>query len=323
MDITHQEAARFLTQRDGFLILTHKRPDGDTIGCAVALCLALRKLGKTAWVLPNEDTTSLFTPYLDGVLAPQGFAPDTVVAVDIASQGLFTAGGVPWKDKVDLAIDHHPSNEGFARYNCVEADKAACGEILYRIVLELLGGSSETPLPTDVALPLYVAVSTDTGCFMYSNTSPNTHRVAAALMDAGIDAAWVNKRHFRTKSYIRLRLEARIMETLELHHHGRTALASITLADMAHLGAREEDAEDIAAFVGQLEGVHTGVTIRELVPGECKLSVRTGADLNASKVCALLGGGGHIAAAGCTVMGSVDEAKAAILRAIETVQRGA
>ena len=315
MDIAYREAARWLMEHDGFLILTHKRPDGDTIGCAVALCHALRSQGKTAWLLPNEDATTLFTPYLGGVLAPADFVPAHVVAVDIASQGLFPKSAEGYRDKVELCIDHHPSNEGYAQYNCVEADKAACGEIICALIKEW------GPLTPQTALPLYVAVSTDTGCFMYSNTSPNTHRVAAELMDTGIDAAAVNKRHFRTKSYVRLRLEGRIMETMELHDEGRIALASITLADMEELHAREEDAEDIAAFTGQLEGVQTAVTIREVAPGECKLSVRTGAELNASKVCALLGGGGHAAASGCTVMGSVETAKAAILGAIRQVQK--
>lgn len=316
MAMTIQAAARWLADRDGFLILTHKRPDGDTLGCAAGLCLALRTLGKTAWILPNADATSLFDPYLVGVLAPADFAPATVISVDIASEGLFPQNALPYAGKVELAIDHHPSNEGFAQNNCVEPSRAACGEIIYDIV------SQWFPVSREIALPLYVAVSTDTGCFMYSNTTPNTHRVAAALMETGMDAAWVNKRHFRTKSYTRLRLEARIMETLELEDDGQIALASISLADLAKLNAREEDVEDIAAFVGQLEGVHTAVTIREIKPEECKLSVRTGADLNASHVCALLGGGGHAAASGCTTTGSIGDAKQAILWAIRQVQHG-
>ena len=177
MDIAYREAARWLMEHDGFLILTHKRPDGDTIGCAVALCHALRSQGKTAWLLPNEDATTLFTPYLGGVLAPADFVPAHVVAVDIASQGLFPKSAEGYRDKVELCIDHHPSNEGYAQYNCVEADKAACGEIICALIKEW------GPLTPQTALPLYVAVSTDTGCFMYSNTSPNTHRVAAELMD--------------------------------------------------------------------------------------------------------------------------------------------
>lgn len=314
MTVTYPEAARFLQERDGFLLLTHKRPDGDTVGCAVGLCLALRKLGKTAYVLPNPDATALFDPYWGDTLAPVDFVPDTVVSVDIASEGLFPSNAQCWLGKVDLALDHHPSNTGFAKQVCVESDKAACGELIFRIITQWFSVDKE------IALPLYVALSTDTGCFVYSNTTPHTHRVAAALMETGIDYAAVNKRHFRTKSYIRLRLESHMIETMDLHDGGQTAIAAISLEDMTQLGAKEEDVEDIAAVVGQLAGVHTAVTIRELHPGECKLSVRTAADLDASQVCKLLGGGGHAAAAGCTVMGSVADAKRAILDAIRQVQ---
>lgn len=312
--ITRQEAGQYLKDHDGYLILTHKRPDGDAVGCAVALCLALRRLGKTAWVLRNPDATTLFAPYWGDTVAPEGYVPQTVVSVDLASEGLFFDEEVCWRGKVDLCIDHHGSNESYAKYSCVEPDKAACGEILYHIIKEWF------PVEGDIALLLYVAVATDTGCFLYNNTTPHTHRVAADLMETGIDAIWVNKRHFRTKSVTRLRVESRLIETMDLYDEGTIALGAISLADVSELGAREEDLEDIAGFIGQLEGVHTSVTIRELKPDECKLSVRTGADLNASAVCAKLGGGGHANAAGCTVFGSVDDAKREIMGAIRAVQ---
>ena len=315
--MTYTEAAELLRRQDDILILTHRRPDGDTIGCGVGLCAALRELGKTAWLLPNADATSLFTPYLEGYLAPDGFCPAFVVSVEIAGRGLFPENARCWLDKgVDLAIDHHPSNEGFGRENCVDPGRAACGELIYDIIRQW------GPVSPAAALALYLAVSTDTGCFLYSNTTSGTHRVAAALMDTGIDYRSVNKRHFRTKSFKRLRLESMITEGMELFDNGTIAIAAVTLEMMRALDAHEEDAEDIAAFAGQVEGVETAVTIRELRPGECKLSVRTAAGLNASAVCALLGGGGHAAAAGCSVMGSVSDAKTAILDAIHQIQQG-
>ncbi|WP_294532675.1 bifunctional oligoribonuclease/PAP phosphatase NrnA [uncultured Pseudoflavonifractor sp.] len=314
--MTYTEAAELLRRQDNILILTHRRPDGDTIGCAVGLCAALRELGKTAWLLPNADATALFTPYLEGYLAPDGFSPAFVVSVDIAGRGLFPENARCWLEKgVDLAVDHHGSNEGFGKENCVDPGRAACGELIYDIIRQW------GPVSPAAALPLYLAVSTDTGCFVYSNTTPDTHRVAAALMDTGIDYRSVNKRHFRTKSFKRLRLESMITQDMELFDNGAIAIAAVSLDMMNALDAREEDAEDIAAFAGQVEGVETAVTIRELRPGECKLSVRTAAGLNASAVCALLGGGGHAAAAGCSVAGSVADAKAAILAAIRQVQQ--
>ena len=195
--------------------------------------------------------------------------------------------------------------------------RAACGELIYDIA-GLLG-----PVTREMAVPLYVAVSTDTGCFVYGNTTADTHRTAAALMETGIPAAELNKRHFRTKTLKRLRIESRIVEGMELFDGGETAVAAVDLAMVAQLGADERDLEDIASFVGQVEGVKNAITIRELRPGTCKLSLRTDPEvLNASRVCALLGGGGHAAASGATVEGSVEEAKRAILWAIEQVRHG-
>lgn len=314
--VSVQEAARWMRDRDGFLILTHRRPDGDTLGCAAGLCQALRELGKTCFLHPNEDVNERFAPYLEGTFAPKGFEPACVISVDIAAEGLFPASAERYKGKIDLAIDHHPSNEGFARMNCVEADKAACGEIVFDLICQWGAVSAAA------ALPLYLAVSTDTGCFVYSNTTANTHRVAAALMETGIPFQRVNKRHFRTKSFRRLQIEGRMLETMEFYDEGQTALACVTLADLEQYGASETDLDDISAFAGQVEGVHTAVTIREVSPGECKVSVRTQADVNANRVCALLGGGGHAAAAGCSVNGSVEETKKAVLDAIRKVKEG-
>ena len=311
----YQQAGAWLNERDRFLILTHKRPDGDTIGCAAGLCQALRQGGKAAWVLPNSEATELFTPYLEGLLAPEGVSPDWVVSVDVAGAGLFPREAAPWLERgIDLAIDHHPSYEGFARESCVDSTRAACGELVLDIAAQL------GPVTQEMAQALYVAISTDTGCFVYSNTTPATHRAASALMETGIDAAAINKRHFRTKSWKRLRLESMIVEGLELHDQGSVALASVTLEMVAAIQAQERDLEDIAAFVGQIEGVEIGVTIRELADGTCKLSVRTGPGISATQICALLGGGGHAAAAGCTLQGRAPDARKAILQAIAQVK---
>ena len=314
--MTVKEAAAWLGSHDRYLILTHKRPDGDTIGCAAALCRGLRGLGKTAHICPGTGETHLFTPYLEGLLAPEGFQPETVVSVDIAARGLFTDTGKPWLERgIDLAIDHHPSQEFFAKETCLDASRAACGEIIYEILAQLGQVNAET------ALPLYVAVSTDTGCFQYGNTTAHTHRVAAALMDTGLDVFPLNKRHFRTKTWARLQVERLIVERMHRYEDGKIAVAPVSLSLLDEAGATEEDMEDIAAFLGQIEGVETSITIRELADGGCKLSVRTSGGLNATKVCAVLGGGGHAAAAGCTVNVGLKEAEEQVLAAIRQVER--
>ena len=238
-----------------------------------------------------------------------------MISVDIAARSLFTKAGQPWLERgVDLAIDHHPSQEFFAKETCLDAGRAACGEIIYDILAELGQVTAET------AAPLYVAVSTDTGCFQYGNTTADTHRVAAALMATGLDVFPLNKRHFRTKTWARLQVERLIVERMRRYENGTIAVAPVSLSLMEEAGATEEDMEDIAAFLGQIEGVVTSVTIRELAEGGCKLSVRTSGGLNATRVCGLLGGGGHAAAAGCTVSGTLVQAEEQIMAAIRQVE---
>ena len=174
------QTADWLLARDGFLILTHLRPDGDTVGCAAALCRALREQGKRAFVLRDPGASAIYTPYLEGLLAAPDFAPDVVVAVDVAAANLLTDEARPYLDRIDLVIDHHPSQTYYGANTCLDAGCAACGELVYDIVRRW------GEVSPGVALPLYVAVSTDTGCFVYGNTTANTHRVTAALMDTGI-----------------------------------------------------------------------------------------------------------------------------------------
>ena len=142
-------------------------------------------------------------------------------------------------------------------------------------------------------LPLYVAVSTDTGCFVYSNTTPRSHRIAAQLMDCGIDVAPVNKALFRTKSAVRLAMEARMVAGMERCDAGRVVVMQIPLSLRQELHATDADIEELSALAAQVEGTDCGVTLRELRPGTVKLSLRTGPRVNATEVCRLLGGGGH------------------------------
>lgn len=313
--MTPQQTAEFLQSHDNYLILTHVRPDGDTIGCAAGLCVALRQLGKTAFVLPNPQTTTLFSHYVEPYYPAEGWEPATVVTVDVAARTMFPLNGQEYLERVDLAIDHHGSQEFFARETCVDPSRAACGELIYDIVRQF------TTVTADIALPLYVAISTDCGCFVYGNTTADTHRIAAALMETGIPVAKLNKFHFRTKSVVRMKLESALIAAMQLYDDDTVAIAPVSIAMMEKLGATERDAEDLSALVGVLEGVKTGVTIREHPDNRCKLSVRTDPDdLNASDVCALLGGGGHAAAAGASVTGSLEQAIEMVLAAIHQVK---
>ena len=311
--LTVSQAAEKLRALDNVLILTHVRPDGDTVGCAAALCAGLRALGKTAYLLPNSELTDTTAPYFAPYTAPAGFMPDAVVSTDIATVGLFPENARPYAERVDLAIDHHPSFEFFGRDNIVRPDAGACGELVYDILSQLC------PVTAEMALPLYVAGSTDTGCFAYANTTAYTHAVAAALLRTGIDYQTVNKVFFRTKSRKRMQLEAAILNGCEFYDHDRVAVLSVPMTLMERLQATETDAEDLSALGPQIEGVDCAITMRELRPDVWKMSLRTGKRVNATEVCRLLGGGGHAAAAGCTVEAPWAEAKRRILEAVEQI----
>lgn len=312
--MTTAEAAACLAAMDQVLILTHVRPDGDTIGSAAALCCGLRALGKTAYLLPNPELTATYAPYAAPYLAEADFAPAYVVSVDIAALSLLPENARPYQDRIALAIDHHPSQEFFARETCLEADSAACGEIVYDILRQL------TPLTPEMALPLYVAISTDTGGFIYSNVTAATHRAAAELMDTGIDYRAVNKLFFQTKSRVRMQLEAAMLAEAKFYDNNRTAVLSVPQSLLEKFHATESDAEDLSALGPQIQGVDCAVTMRELGDGVWKFSLRTGERVNATEVCRLLGGGGHARAAGATLEGVTQaEAEGKMLNAIARI----
>ena len=305
-------AAGYLEALDNVLLLTHVRPDGDTIGSAAALCRALRDCGQTAYLLPNPEITATYAPYAAPYWAPEGWQAEHIVSVDIADASLLPENAQSYRDRIELAIDHHPSQTFFARNTCLEADSAACGEIVYEIIQHL------TALTADIALPLYVAVSTDCGGFQYGNTTARTHRIAAALMDV-VDVAAVNKALFRTKSRVRLAMESRMVADMKLFDHQRVVVMEIPLSLRQEMQATDADIEELSALPALVEGTECGVTLRELRPGTVKVSVRTGPRVDACALCRILGGGGHHAASGATVEGTLDEARMAVLAAYRKV----
>lgn len=308
-----QEAAARLRQMDNVLLLTHVRPDGDTIGSAAALCQALRDMGKTAYLLYNPEITDTYAPYAAPYWAPADFAPAHIVSTDIAALNLLPDNAASYASRVELAIDHHGSQAFFATETCLDAEAAACGEIIYRVIREL------TAVTPAIAMLLYVAISTDTGCFVYTNTTADTHRIAAALLETGIDVGPVNKALFRTKSKTRLAMEARMVADMELYDSDRVVVMSIPLSLRQELQATEADIEELSSLAALVEGTDCGITLRELKPGKVKLSLRTGPRVDACAVCQRLGGGGHKAAAGATVDGTLKDAKALVLQAYRDV----
>lgn len=291
--MTINECANWLKARDGFLILSHQRPDGDTLCSGAALCSALRRLGKTANCLENPETTSTYTEFVSEYSARAVDKPACVVAVDIADTGLIPEGV---RFPVDLAVDHHPSNSNFAANLCLDAGKSSCGELVLEIIKRLCGG-----ITAEEANLLYIAVSTDTGCFCYLNTNAATLRAAAELLDMGADNKKLNTLLFRTMTRARMTLEGMIYSGLRYYMGGKVVASMITLDMIAESGASESDCEDLAGIPGKAEGSVLSITLRQLAPERCKISMRSKPSIDSSAICAVFGGGGHAMAAGCTI----------------------
>ena len=217
------------------------------------------------------------------------------------------------EERLCFAIDHHGSND-LSVPKLVEPDSAACGEIILEL-LELLG----VRLTRQMADALYLAISTDTGCFKYSNTTAHTHAAAATLIAAGAEVYPINKAFFDTKSFARLRLEAELTHSIELYAGGLVGLCTMPKSLLQELGISEDDVDSISGFARSIEGVEIGIMIREVEDGG-KISLRTSENYNASDLCRALGGGGHAAAAGATVPGGIAGARHAILSVL--AQRG-
>lgn len=308
--LTIAETAEVLLQNDNYVMLTHCRPDGDTIGSAAALCGGLRALGKTAAVLENPQFTEKFKPYLEGLTVPTVPENAYLISVDVATEGILAYNAVYYVNQIRLKLDHHARSGDFAELGCVDAGAAACAEIVLALLQQM-----RAPIEKRTAEALYVGLSTDTGCFRFSNVTSNTLRAAAACIDANADTFAINRVMFLTKRLPRLQLEAHLTQTTEFYAGGKVAVSAIPDALKAELGLTEDDIDDISGFGREIAGVEIAVMLRQ-EGTRGKISVRTSPDYNASELCARLGGGGHKAAAGASVDGGIEAAKAAILDAI-------
>lgn len=309
--MTAQECSQLLLSKNNILIITHTNPDGDTLCSAAALCSALRRAGKRANLFRNPAVTTKYMPHVEKYFAPKSFKSKYIVSVDVVTEKMFAEG---FDGAIDLCIDHHPTNSHYAKKELVCPDKAACGEIVLAVIKEMCGGITQ-----EEADLLYIAVTTDTGCFQYLNTNAATFRAAAELLEYGADTGMVNVKFFRKASRARLKLEGMIYSTMGFYRDGKISVAIITKVMLRQAGAGEEDCDDLAGLAGRAEGASVNITIRERDNGSSKVSVRTGRDVSSSDICAVFGGGGHAMAAGCTIDCPPEKARDMLLAVIDEV----
>ena len=308
-----QQMADKLIAADDILILCHKNPDGDTIGCGSALYYALAALEKRAAVLCSDTIPGRYA-FTNPRLFKGEFEPRLVVSVDVAGLQLFGENnGVPqYAHHVDLCIDHHAGNSGYADFTLLDSTAAAAAELVYEVICAM-----SVDITPHIADCLYTGLSTDTGCFRFSSTKANTHLVAAKLMRAGAHVEELNTLLFDTKPRERMEAERIARNHLEYHLDGRCALIYLTRDEIEQSGVDPADLEELTSLPISIEGVKVGLTLRQQPGGSYRISVRTAKGVDACAIARRLGGGGHNRAAGCELLGNLDNTKSAILAEVE------
>lgn len=311
MKISLEKTAENLLSQDNILILTHKNPDGDTQGSAIALCLGLRSLGKTAFILENEGTTPRFKARLIGLEAESDFTPSYVVAVDSATAERLSLSASGYADKVDLAVDHHISHREYAKETYVDGESAACGEIIWELLTLM-----QVKIIDKIAEALYIAISTDTSCFLNANTTARTHEIISKILPNVPHFPALHREFFVVKTKARLAVESILISSINFYLDGKIAVMRLTLDDIEKAKANEDDLDNIVSLARSVDGVELGILLRETKDGGTKASLRSSDAFNVSDICAHFGGGGHIRAAGATLDMCLDDAEVALIKVI-------
>lgn len=311
MIIDMDSAVEFLKYNNNFLILVHGNPDGDTLGCGLALKEALTSMGKSARVCCNDSVPKKFN-YM-GTVDIDDFTPDKIVAVDVADAKLLgKCFEEKYGDRVDLCIDHHGSNRLFAKETLLDSTAAAACEIILQVIRKL-----NVEITKCIADCLYTGLTTDTGCFRYSNVTPRTMRMAADMIEAGAENAKINTVMFETKTKTYVALERLALDGMKMYFDGKCAFITITQKMYRLSGSDETEVDAIASLPRQIEGVVVGITMREKADGTFKVSMRSSEYADVSEICATMGGGGHPRAAGCTVKGDITTATETVLNNVK------
>lgn len=312
----YREILDFFENNDNFLILTHKSPDGDTLGTGFALCNFLKDMGKRVRVANSDGFPERYSFLYEGCEPDrfEDFEEEHVVAVDIADPNLIGKKLEKYQQEgaVELCIDHHFSNKKFAEMTHVEADAPAAAQIMYKIFRE-----SGREISDIIAKCLYTGIATDTGCFKYESTTSETHMIAAELMKHNIDFANINRKMFDVKSRERIKVEQLVTNNMEFYFEGKCAM--ITLSSEMTQGVDPAEFDGLASVPLSVEGVMIGLTVKQRHEMVYKISARTTEEIDASDFCSVFDGGGHKRAAGCEIHGTLEEVRQKLLDRVEQV----
>jgi phosphoesterase RecJ-like protein len=285
------------------VVASHQRPDGDAIGSAMAMALALRALGKDATVVTDAIPPVFLQPFPDvaGIQITQELH-DTFDAALIMECSELARTGVKGLDRSPvLNIDHHPGNKAYGSINWIDESAAACGEMAFTLI-EALGA----PLTKDIATHVYLAVLTDTGSFHFSHLSPRTYDIARRCVEAGADPQWIARTHYDSNSLSRVRIFGAVMNEMVIVDEGRVAMLAITRKTMDDLNGTSDDLEGLINFPLTVKDIEAVAFFKETGDGEWRVSLRSKGSVDIGAIARRFNGGGHTNAAGCSTVGDLD-----------------
>jgi phosphoesterase RecJ-like protein len=299
-----EELVQHLKQGQRFVVASHQRPDGDAIGSAMAMALALRAIGKDATVVTDGIPPVFLQPFPD--VASIRITPEVTETFDAAlimECSELARTGVTGLDRSPVMnIDHHPGNTGYGAINWVDESAAACGEMAFTLI-EALGA----PLTREVATHVYLAVLTDTGSFHFSHLSPRTYEIARRCVEAGADPQWIARTHYDSNSLARVRIFGAVMNGMVIVDEGRVALLSITRETMTDLSGTSDDLEGLINFPLTVKDIEAVAFFKEIGDNDWRVSLRSKGAVDVGAIARWQGGGGHTNAAGCSARGPLDD----------------
>jgi len=314
VDAAYEDVARLLTAGKRFLLTGHRNPDGDALGSALGLALALEAAGKEARVVMRDAWPSAYAkmPGISRVLVADALPADWPSGWDaLLAMECPDADRAGWPNLLAgrvVNVDHHPGNTRYGAINLVDLPAAAVGGIVADL-LDLLGW----PITEDIATNLWVSLVSDTGSFRYSNTTPRALALGARLVAEGAQPGPVNEFLFEAAPLSVLKLEALVLGTLELHAGGTVATVELPRRFFDESGARDSDTEGLVNRARGIEGVRAAVLLRDAGDGEIRCSLRSKGVVDIRSVAARHAGGGHRNASGCRVTGTIASAKAVLV----------
>lgn len=309
------DAIQMINKYNNIYICSHVQPDGDNIGSTLALAMAIKKLKKNVSIIKVDDIPSdyIFLPHID-MFEEQEYNDSVDLFISLDSSDLIRLGAgkkFALKAKNIINIDHHITNENFGDINIVSPSSGSTGEIIYRFIKDM-----KVDIDKDMATCLYTAISTDTGRFMYSNTTYETHLIASELLKIGIDINNININLYQSRTIERTRLFLEALNNLELISENRIALVAVTQDMLQNCNAKMEDTEGIVSFIRNIDSIEVACMLKEMSKEEVKVSLRSKKHVDVSKISIKFGGGGHAKAAGCTLYENIETAKDMLLNEI-------